>query len=208
MFNRSPDRASGAQRATPLATLLLGALLLVTESARALPEDRNEPIRISADKALRDEKQGFTVYQGNVTMQQGTLRIDAAKVTVFHQQKEADHIKAEGQPAHMQEQPEAEKGLMHARAEVIEYFKAEERVLLQRNASVEQEGSRVTGDSIEYFIGQQLLRADSAASSSGRVEVVIPANALPNNQAASDPNTPTGESPEPEEAASGTTEGQ
>lgn len=208
MFNRSPERATGAR---PLAGLLLGALLSAAASVQALPEDRNEPIRIAADEALRDEKQGFTVYRGNVTMQQGTLRIDAARVTVFHQDKEADHIRAEGQPAHLQEQPQADKGVMHARAEVIEYFKAEERVLLKRNASVEQEGSRVTGDSIEYFIGEQLLRADSAGSSNGRVEVVIPASALPNNEAASDANAPTdasGPSTDDREAGSGATEGQ
>ncbi len=181
MDKRGPDSALRART-----RLLAAALLLIAGGALALPEDRQEPIRISADKAVRDEKNGFTVYQGNVQMQQGTLRIDAAKVTVFHQDKEADRIMAEGRPAHLREQPQADKGLMHARAEVIEYFKAEERVLLQHNASVEQDGSRVAGDSIEYFIGQQLIRADSGASDNGRVEVLIPASALPNNQPAAD----------------------
>ncbi|GAB3286544.1 lipopolysaccharide transport periplasmic protein LptA [Parahaliea aestuarii] len=204
MYKRGPDPAPGA-----IARLLAAALLLAAGSALALPEDRQEPIRITADKAVRDEKNGFTVYQGNVMMQQGTLRIDATKVTVFHSDKEADRIKAEGSPAHMREQPQADKGLMHARAEVIEYFKAEERVLLKRNASVEQDGSRVAGDSIEYFIGQQLIRADSSASDSGRVEVVIPASALPNSQQNGDQSTPSTPSDNSaEEEPGGTTDGQ
>ncbi|WP_157976731.1 lipopolysaccharide transport periplasmic protein LptA [Parahaliea mediterranea] len=201
MYKRGPEPAPRAP-----ARLLAAALLLAAGAALALPEDRQEPIRISADKAVRDEKKGFTVYQGNVMMQQGTLRIDAAKVTVFHEDKEADRIMAEGSPAHMREQPQADKGLMHARAEVIEYFKAEERVLLKRNASVEQDGSKVAGDSIEYFIGQQLIRADSSASDSGRVEVVIPASALPNNQQDEGATAPPQDSPE--EKPGGATDGQ
>ena len=196
MYNRGPDPAPGA-----VARLLAAVLLLAAGGALALPEDRQEPIRITADKAVRDEKNGFTVYQGNVMMQQGTLRIDATKVTVFHSDKEADRIKAEGSPAHMREQPQADKGLMHARAEVIEYFKAEERVLLKRNASVEQDGSRVAGDSIEYFIGQQLIRADSSAS--GRVEVVMPA---PSNS--QDESSGAASDNSAEEEPGGTTDGQ
>ena len=40
-----------------------------------LPDDRDQPIHITADQALRDEKQGKTVYSGNVHMTQGSLKI-------------------------------------------------------------------------------------------------------------------------------------
>ena len=163
---------------------------LTSGLAVSLPEDRNEPIRISADHALRDEKQGFTEYTGNVRMDQGTLQIEADKITVYHREQEADKIVAEGQPAHLQQQPEPEKGLMHARASIIEYYKTEDRVHLKRNASIEQEGSTVTGDSIEYFISEQRVLADSGgADSTSRVEVVIPAQAT--SDSAQDPNGPS-----------------
>ena len=48
--------------------LVAGLLILALTSAGtalALPDDRNQPILIEADEALRDEKQGFTLYQGN-----------------------------------------------------------------------------------------------------------------------------------------------
>lgn len=172
---------------------LLSALLVwaMCGLAQALPEDREQPIRITADQAIRDEKQGFTVYQGNVKMRQGSMQIDARKLTVFHAVQDAERILAEGSPAHMQQQPEPGQGLMHARAERIEYFKAGERVLLTVNASIEQDGSTVTGDSIEYLITEQLVRADStpAAGSRNRVEVVIPARNLPEAApTAPDPN--------------------
>lgn len=167
--------------ASALCAALLGVLLALPGTGQALPEDRDQPIRITADQALRDEKQGFTVYSGNVRMDQGSLHIDADKITVYHTAEEASRIVAEGSPAHLRQRPEPDKGLMHARAGIIEYFKAEDRVYLSKAARIEQDGSIVTGETIEYFISEQLVRADSDQSSAdSRVEVVIPAQAIQN----------------------------
>ena len=164
-----------------LAGLALAAAVLTAPLVTALPEDRDQPIRIEADEALRDEKQGFTRYKGNVRMDQGTLRIEADEVTVYHVDQEADKIVARGTPARLQQQPEPEKGLMKARALTIEYYKNDDRVQLLNDASIEQDGSMVTGDSIEYFISEQRVRADSDRSrEDSRVQVVIPAQAIEN----------------------------
>jgi len=188
MSQRGPEAVNVADRGgwRSLTATLAGLLLCATGTpGLALPEDRSQPIHISADQAIRDEKQGYTVYQGHVQMSQGSLKISAGKLTVFHEIEEADRIMAEGSPAHLQQRPGTGKGMMHARAKVIEYFKAEERILLRHDASIEQDGSRVAGESIEYFIDQQLIKADSERTSEtgdggkGRVQVVIPASNLP-----------------------------
>ncbi|MAC34487.1 MAG: lipopolysaccharide transport periplasmic protein LptA [Haliea sp.] len=184
LANRTRHGKPDNPRVPPLVLALL--VLLVAPLAGALPGDREQAIRISADSALRDEKEGFTVYTGNVELQQGSLRINADKVTVHHRVDAAERIVAEGNPAHLQEQPEPDKGLLHARARVIEYFNSEERVQLRRQASIEQDGSLVTGDSIDYFIAEQRVRANSDASAEDgrRVEVVIPARVV--NQGSGD----------------------
>ena len=75
----------------------------------------------------------------------------------------------------MQQQPEPDSALMHARGDTIEYYRAEDRVHLRDNAQVEQDGSTVRGDRIDYFINQQLVKAAADDSdASRRVEVVIP----------------------------------
>lgn len=154
---------------------LLLLCTLIAGSAQALPDDQDQPIHITADKAVRDEKQGFTVYSGNVQMNQGSMEIKADKLTIYHVDEEADKIVAEGEPAKMWQQPELDKGVVHARALVIEYFRDEERVHLETNAHVDQDGSIVTGDSIDYFIAEQLIKADSDETQEGnRVQVVIP----------------------------------
>jgi len=169
MPSRSPSR-----RSRHLTALLL-LLTLPTGLVQALPDDSDQPIHISADKALRDEKQGLTIYSGNVQMDQGSMRLKADKLTIYHVTEEVNRIVAEGRPAKMQQQPALDKGVVHAHAAVIEYFKSEDRVHLQTDARIEQDGAVVSGDSIEYFIQEQLVKADSDLSVDGnRVNVVIP----------------------------------
>ena len=159
--------------------LALACCLAAGSPAVALPDDRDQPIRIEADEALRDEKQGFTRYEGHVKMDQGSLRIEADIIIVYHDDEQADRILAEGQPARLQQQPDPEKGPIKAHANFIEYFKSEDRVRLRESAHIEQDGSIVTGDSIDYYITEQLVRADSDKSrEDSRVQVVIPAAAV------------------------------
>ena len=162
-----------------LPPMALAMFLGLPGLASALPDDREQPIRIEADQALRDEKQGFTRYQGNVRLDQGSLHIEADQITVYHDARDADRVLATGMPARLQQQPEVEKAPIKASANTIEYFKSEERIQLRENAHIEQDGSIVTGDSIDYLMNEQLVKADSDQSSeSGRVKVVIPAGTL------------------------------
>lgn len=170
-----------------------GALMLALAAAvGALPDDSQQPIRISADQALRDDRKGITVYTGNVRMQQGSLQIEADKITLHHRQDQPDRIVARGTPARMQQQPEIDQEPVRAAARTIEYFRAEERVYLTREARIEQNGAIVTGDTIDYLFAEQRIKAQSGSNGEERVEVVIPGETLEQN----------------DEAASGTTQGE
>ena len=163
-------RRSNSLRAA--ATILM---LLSAQWCLALPDDREQPIHISADEALRDEKRGVTVYSGNVQMNQGSMHIEADRVTIYHIEAEADKIVARGKPAKMRQRPDLEKGPVHARALIIEYYQREQKVQLREEARIEQDGAIVTGDTIDYFIAQELVKADSDGAREGnRVQVVIP----------------------------------
>jgi lipopolysaccharide export system protein LptA len=152
--------------------LLLSLPAILTQ---ALPDDRNQPINITADKALRDEIKGVTIYSGHVKLVQGSMELEADKLTIYHTSQDAEEIIAEGHPAKMRQQPEVAKGIVNAHAEVIHYFRTEERVLLQTDARIEQDGAVVAGNSIEYLIAKQVITAESDPSKTGGpVVVVIP----------------------------------
>ncbi|GAB5414718.1 MAG: hypothetical protein Cons2KO_23210 [Congregibacter sp.] len=145
----------------------------------ALPEDKFQAIEISAERAYRDDKAGFTVYSGDVILEQGTLTIEAEKLTIFHDREAADRIIAVGEPARMRQQPELEKGFVTASAGRIIYEKSRERILLRIDASIEQDGAIVSGESIDYFMAQQRVRANASKDDAdARVQVTIPAEVV------------------------------
>jgi lipopolysaccharide export system protein LptA len=164
--------------ATACARALIFLLCLPATIAHSLPDDRDQAIHITADKALRNEVEGVTIYSGNVELVQGSMELEADTLTIYHTTETADEIIATGSPAKMRQQPELDKEIVHAHAKVITYFKSEDRVHLQTDAHIEQEGAVVDGDTIDYFITKQLITAESDQSQeNNKVVVVIPPSA-------------------------------
>lgn len=166
---------SGCRRLRGALVLLL---MLGSGFAASLPEDRDQPIEVIADRALRDDIRGYTVYSGDVRLTQGSLVIEADKITIFHATRSADRVVAEGQPARMQQQQNPGEEPMHAQALRILYLVEAERIQLRDQARVEQDGAVVNGDSIDYLIPEQIVRADTESGSGSRVQVVIPAERI------------------------------
>lgn len=164
-----------ARLATAMALLLS---VLTAPGVHALPDDRLKNIEIVAQRAVRDERAGFTVYSGNVVLEQGSLRIAADRLTFFHDAKEADRIIAEGTPARMSQKPAVDKNTVNANAQRIVYVRSREQVVLTGAASIEQGGATVTGESIEYFLAEERVRADASDEAGDRVQVVIPPDVI------------------------------
>lgn len=153
-----------------------GLLLLLSPTLKSLPDDRNQAIEISADRAVRDERAGFTLYSGDVVLDQGSLHIEADRLTIFHDRESADRIIADGEPARLRQQPTLEDAPIHAEARRIVYFKSRERVVLTNAARIEQDGAIVSGESIQYLMAEQRVLADASREDrSDRVQVTIPA---------------------------------
>ncbi len=162
-----------ARRNKPGAVFCVYAWLALPIPGMALPEDELQPINIESRATERDEKKGITTFRGDVTIDQGSLHIDADEVIIYGID-EISKIVATGKPAKLRQQPEEDKQVVHAHGNTIEYILGEERVHLIDNAFVEQEGSTVRGDRIDYDIAKQLVKAKSDSSKNNRVRMVIP----------------------------------
>ena len=155
-----------------LACLLLGSALLPS-SAPALDADREQPITIEADQASLNDKTGFSVYTGNVKLQQGTLIFTGNRMTVQLTDKKLDTIILTGTPATYVQRPEGKPHDQHAEAGVIEYYAIDERVVLLDKARIWE-----TGD--EEFRSERIvfnLKSDTVdaggGGDSGRVHITI-----------------------------------
>lgn len=153
----STSIASIARRCGRSIAILLSASLCMT--AMALPSDRSQPLHIQSNKAVRDDSKGVTVYEGAVEIRQGTLKIFADKVTIFSEGSKIDKVEARGNPATYQQQPASNKQLVTAKGRTIRYFIDSEKLILLKAASIEQQGTTMSGERIDYDIRQSVVKA-------------------------------------------------
>lgn len=157
---------------TDIRALLIVPLLGLAGGGYALEEDRRQPIQIESDRAERDEKAGTTIYMGNVELVQGSLKMLADRLEIYTLKgNQLERVVAYGKPAYVEQKPEPDKAVVKARGEIIRYFVAEERIQLEKNASIDQEGAMVNSNIIDYFIRDEIVKA---SGSEERVKVVIP----------------------------------
>jgi len=158
--------------------LSLGAAL-GSASAWALPSDRDQPIRVQADSAELDDKQGVAVYRGGVVITQGTLKITGDTVTITQDRNgDIDVFTSVGKPAYYEQQPAENKPLVKAYGLTIQYFAANERIVLIDQAKVVQEGNTFEGEKIVYDTRRQIVNAGRATGSNvstprPRIDMVI-----------------------------------
>ena len=164
------NRSSTAGRVAGLAA----ALLAVSLPGWSLPEDREQPIHIESNRAERQERTGLTIYEGDVVITQGTLRLEADKVVVHSENNQAVRLEATGNPARYQQLLEHGDPPVHARSLLIDYRMKEDKLILSRDAQLEQEGSTITGERIEYDLTQEIIRAQGDLDGRQRIHMVIP----------------------------------
>lgn len=157
--------------------LLALGLLLASSPLLALPEDAQQPVRVTADSARFDEASGEAVYRGNVLTQQGTLEVRGDSLTLKVDSKGAlTTARTLGKPAHYQQKTDPAKGLVTADANEILFDNNTGVVTLIGNAILRQEGTSFTGPRIVYSTVRKQIEASSDASQ--RVQLVFPPSAM------------------------------
>lgn len=146
----------------------------------ALESDRHQPVHIESEHAKADYKSGYTVYSGNVRLKQGSLIIEADEITIYRGDAGVSEVIAEGQPAHLQQQPEINKAPIQARANIIHYKVNKEILELQDDVFIELEESTHQGDRYEYHLQTQVLNASGVKK--GRVKVTFLPTKTESNQ--------------------------
>ena len=167
--------------------LSLGAAL-GSAAAWALPSDRDQPIRIQADSAELDDKQGVAVYRGDVIITQGTLKITGETVTITQTASgDIDVFTSVGNLAYYEQKPAVDKDIVKAYGKTIQYFASNERIVLIDQAKVIQEGNTFEGEKIVYDTRRQIVNAGRATGGNvsmprPRIDMVIQPKNKPADQ--------------------------
>lgn len=146
--------------------------LFLSVSILALPSDGQQEIHITSDSAFLDKQQGRLVYSGNVEMKQGSLSIQADRITLVRTELGLQKVIALGKPAHYEQVLSVAGGKTQAYGETIIYSTQNEELTLLVNAGLKKQGNLFSGEKIVYLIKEQRVKADSH-SQDGRIHMVI-----------------------------------
>jgi len=150
-----------------------GTLLILSGMAQGLPSDKDMPVNIEADSGEIDQATGTTVYQGDVIITQGSMKLEAHKVTVEYKDKKPHQLTATGAPARFKQKPDESKEWVHGKGNKIEYLIDSEELILTDNAELKQGDDSFSSDRIVYDRVKSKLKAGAAAKGKQRVRVTI-----------------------------------
>ena len=146
--------------------LLSLSAALGSASAWALPTDRDQPIRIQADDAQLDDKQGIATYRGDVVITQGSMMIKGNTVTLTRAANgDIDVVTSVGNLAYFEQQQSAAKpDKMQGWAVTIQYQAQKDLIILTDKAKVVNEGNTTESEKIVYNSKTQVATAGRAGS--------------------------------------------
>ena len=152
-------------------------LSLWTAGAAAEQADSNKPTQIEANRMQADDVRRLTIFEGDVVVTRGTLKIQADKIVVHQDAEGYQHSTATGKPVRFRQKldpkpPATEGGWMEGEAQRIELDDKSGKIELFEGARVNRAGDEVAGN---YILVDQ--RADffsvTPGKSGGRVSATL-----------------------------------
>jgi len=129
------------------------ALALAAAAASAEQADSTKPTQIEANKMQADDVRRLTIFEGNVVVTRGTLKIDADRIVVHQDAEGFQHTTATGKPVRFRQKldpkpPATEGGWMEGEAQRIEIDDKSGKIELYDAARVNRAGDEVAGNYI------------------------------------------------------------
>lgn len=171
----APTR-SGRPNALRAAAL---ALILLPAAALAEKADKDKPTQIEANRMSSDDARRMSIFEGNVVLTKGTIRIVADRIIVRQDVDGFQISTATGAPAKFRQKREGKEEWIEGEGMRIEIDDKAEKVELRERAVLIRDKDEVRGDIIdvdtrsEFFTVTSGKSAVTSANPQGRVRAVI-----------------------------------
>ena len=160
-------------------TFVIAFFLIISIGKVAGETSSRNIISVNADYAERSEKTGYTMYRGNVEISQGNLLIKADQIQIFYAEGSAKSIVCEGLPSTL-EYEASDQTLIKAEANNLAYSVDKNIVDLKNNATLQNNGTVIRGDSITYDLTLDTWQAKGGdKDEQNRIQLLIPAIQTP-----------------------------
>ncbi len=164
--HKSPFYAARATRACLLLCVLLPA------SALGLSTDRDQPIEVEADRLEVRDDENISIYEGNVSLVQGSLRIRSDRLVIhFNDQRELTLMEMTGSPARLRQLDDQQRE-MRGQALRINYTESESLLELVGDARFDHAGDTIESEQIRINTDNNSIQA-GGSDPDRRVKMLI-----------------------------------
>ena len=154
----------------------VAVVLLFSSSVFAEKADRDQPTQVEANKMSADDTRRLNVFEGNVVVTKGTIRLTADRLVVRQDADGFQLATATGRPARLRQRQDPKPGekegiWLEGEALRIELDDRNQKIELFDNARVNRGGDQVAGNYI--FVDQRSDFYQVTASKGDRVKAVL-----------------------------------
>lgn len=149
--------------------------VVMTAPVRAEMADRSKPVQVEADSVRVDDASKLAVYEGNVILTQGTLKVQADRIDVRQDDKGFGSGEASGAPVRFQQKMDKGGEFVEGTASRIEYDANSEIVRMIGAAWLRRGTDEIRGNLITYNMRTEQYRAEGSVKGvgEGRVRAIL-----------------------------------
>ena len=167
---------------------LMGLVFFILYSSfgAAMESDSEQPITIDSNSATYDEKNGISIYIGNVISIQGSMKVDSDKLVAYLRGGDVTKLVWTGKPVRFRQDPGEGQEQITGTSLKLEYYPDTSQMVLIDESVVTQGDNTYTSDLIKYNSKTSVVTAGKKNSDSKRVRVILkPKKKQTNNDQAS-----------------------
>ena len=150
---------------------ILATLVLIT-SIGCVANAGTKPIRLYADSIQFNQKKNLSIYNGNVRIKQGTLRIRARRADARGRKNKPEIINAYGRPLSIQHLINGQK--LKLTATKAHYNIGKQIIDLSGSVTIKRNNETVHSNKVRYDLKQKIIVAGSSDKNSRVRAVIIP----------------------------------
>ncbi len=158
---------------------LAAAALAFAQPALAEKSDREKEIQVLADRLSADDAKKEAVYEGNVIVTQGTMRITSARIVVREDAEGYRKYVATGDPVTFRQKRDKVDDWIDGSAQRAEFDDRNDQLRLFNGARLRSSQGELAGDYISYDRAKEFFEVTGAApgapapAASSRVKATI-----------------------------------
>lgn len=143
--------------------LPLAAAIAAAPEAYAEKADREKEIQVLADRLTADDARKEAVYEGNVVITQGTMRITSERIVVREDSEGFRRYVATGSPVTFRQKRDKDGDWIDGSAGRAEFDDRDDLLRLYSGARLRSSQGELTGDFISYDRAKDFFEVTGAA---------------------------------------------